>query len=138
MSLIRNYWWIQSITKINQYQWKELLKITTSTIFDGKILKTREYTAPWNCEILYTDICMLGGMNLPPNTVTFLCRKRWFCMVISSPYYHISKLGRYTNSKVFFQLVAIRFCLLILIKIWEKPWKSLAKLWLVSRAFWWW
>ena len=30
------------VAKINQYQWKELLKITTYTIFDGKRLKTRE------------------------------------------------------------------------------------------------
>ena len=31
-----------NIAKINQYQWKELLKNMKSTIFDGKRLKTRE------------------------------------------------------------------------------------------------
>ena len=37
---------VYKVAKINQYQWKELLKIRTSTIFDGKRLKIRECTAP--------------------------------------------------------------------------------------------
>ena len=36
---------VHKVATINQYQWKELLKITPSTIFDGKRLKTCEYTA---------------------------------------------------------------------------------------------
>ena len=62
------------VAKINQYQWqwKELIKITTSTIFDGKMLKIREYTAPWNWEILQTFVCW--GYELAPQQ-TFLCKK---------------------------------------------------------------
>lgn len=56
-----------SVAKINQYEWKELLKVMTSVIFDGKRLKTREYTVKYfhSLNIIGTSnkYCQLKSME---------------------------------------------------------------------------
>ena len=106
--------------KIRRHYWKERLKIT-------KIAKFESDTSLASDLQNFTDVCMVGGTNLPltiQTFVKFLDFKEVYLHKFSTKLITF-KLGNFINWKALFWVLSTDFPELVHVKSWKKPWKGL-------------